>query len=187
MSFSIGPVRIEDPVFLAPITGVADLPFRRLVRRYGAGLVFSEMIASLPMIEEYRRTGKPRMDYADEFPMAVQLAGCEPDIMAEAARSNADRGAAIIASKFGCPVKRIVHKFGGAALMKDELLSARIMEATVKAVDVPVTVKMRLGWDDANRNAPAMAKIAVDSTGAPETRCSTAPPIGKPSAPSRSV
>ncbi len=162
MGFSLGTIRIDDPVFLAPVTGVTDLPFRRLVRRYGAGLVFSEMIASRPMIEEFRHTKKARDDYTAEFPLAVQLAGCEPEIMAEAARMNVDFGAAIIDMNFGCPVKRVVHKFAGSALMKDELLSAQIMQATVEAVNVPVTVKMRLGWDEATINAPRMAKIAED-------------------------
>ena len=163
MGFSIGPIRIDDPVFLAPVTGVTDLPFRRLVKSYGAGLVFSEMIASRPMIEEYRHTAKERANYTGEFPLAVQLAGCEPDMMAEAARMNVDFGAAIIDMNFGCPVKRVVHKFAGSALMKDQVLSAQIMEATVKAVNVPVTIKMRLGWDEASKNAAVMAKIAEES------------------------
>jgi len=163
MGFLLGTVKIEDSVLLAPVTGVTDLPFRRVVRRYGAGMVFSEMIASRPMIEEYRHTAKARVDYSEEFPLAVQLAGCEPDMMAEAARMNVDFGAAIIDMNFGCPVKRVVHKFAGSALMKDELLSAQIMEATVKAVNVPVTIKMRLGWDETNINAPRMAKIAEES------------------------
>ena len=162
MGFSIGSIRIEDPVFLAPVTGVTDLPYRRMVRRYGAGMIFSEMIASRPMIEEYRHS-KTRHDYAGEFPLAVQLAGCEPEMMAEAARMNVDFGAAIIDMNFGCPVKRVVHKFAGSALMKDEMLSAQIMEATVKASSVPVTLKTRLGWDETNRNAPRMAKIAEES------------------------
>jgi tRNA-dihydrouridine synthase B len=143
------------------MTGVTDLPYRRLVKRYGAGLVFSEMIASRSMIDEWRGGFcRAEKSYAEEFPMAVQLAGCEPDVMADAARINADRGAAIIDINFGCPVKRIVNKFGGSAMMKDEALAAQILEATVKAVDLPVTLKMRLGWDDASRNAPALAKIA---------------------------
>ena len=159
---SIGKILIDDPVFLAPIMGITDLPFRKLVKRYGAGLVFSEMIASRQTIEEDRRVMKARADYADEFPMAVQLAGCEPDVMAEAARINVDHGAALIDINFGCPIKRVVHKLCGSALMKDECLAARIMEATVKAAEVPVTVKMRLGWDEAHRNASALAKIAEE-------------------------
>lgn len=160
---SLGKIVIKDPVFLAPIMGVTDLPFRRLVKRYGAGLVFSEMIASRQMIGEYRRDAKLHANYMEEFPLAVQLAGCEPEMMAEAARINTDFGAAIIDMNFGCPVKRVVHRFSGSALMKDELLSAQIMEATVKASGVPVTIKMRLGWDENNKNAPVLAKIAEES------------------------
>lgn len=144
------------------MTGVTDLPFRRLVKSFGAGLVFSEMIASRCMIEEYRGSSKTSESYDEEFPIAVQLAGCEPDIMAEAARINAGRGAAIIDINFGCPVKKVVTKFAGSALMKDEALAARIMEETVKAVDVPVTVKMRLGWDENSMNAERLARIAQD-------------------------
>ncbi len=163
MSFSIGPVQIEDPVFLAPMSGVTDLPFRRLVKKFGAGLVFSEMIASRPMIEECRTSLKNSTNYAEEFPMAVQLAGCEPDIMAEAARLNVDRGATIIDINFGCPVKKVVTNFAGSALMKDVPLANKIMQETVKAVSVPVTVKMRLGWDETSRNAPELAKLAEDA------------------------
>lgn len=158
----IGNVTVDANVFLAPMTGVTDLPFRRMVRKYGAGLVFSEMIASRCMIDEMRGSSKASLSYADEGIMAAQLAGCEPDIMAEAARINVDRGAAIIDINFGCPVKKVVNKFGGSALMKDEMLAAKIMEETVKAVNVPVTVKMRLGWDEQSINAPKLAKIAQD-------------------------
>lgn len=162
MSISIGNIRIEDPVFLAPMSGVTDLPFRRLVKRYGAGLVFSEMIASRPMVEQYKSDKTPPAYYAEEFPMAVQLAGCEPDIVAEAAKINVDRGAAIIDINFGCPVKKVVNNFAGSALMRDEKLAGQIMEATVKAVNVPVSIKMRLGWDETSINAPKLAKMAED-------------------------
>lgn len=163
MSITIGSIPIADPVFLAPMSGISDLPFRRLVKTHGAGLVFSEMIASRAVLQEVQgslRTAED--DYAEEFPMAVQLAGCEPDIMAEAAKVNVDRGAAIIDINFGCPVKKIVKKFAGSALMRDEELATQIMAATVQAVDVPVTVKMRLGWDHDNLNAPRLAKMAED-------------------------
>ncbi len=162
MSFNIGPIKIEDPVFLAPMSGVTDQPFRRVVKRFGAGLVFSEMIASRLMLEQGANSMKSNTDYSEEFPIAVQLAGCEPDIMAEAAKINVGRGAAIIDINFGCPVKKIVNNYAGSALMRDEMLAASIMEETVKAVDVPVTVKMRLGWDETNLNAPKLAKIAED-------------------------
>lgn len=162
MSFNIGSIQITDPVFLAPMSGVTDLPYRRMVKRFGAGLVFSEMIASRPMLEQFKRAPQKTTseNYAEEFPMAVQLAGCEPEIMAEAARLNVDRGAAIIDINFGCPVKKIVTNFAGSALMRDEVLAGKIMEETVRAVDVPVTVKMRLGWDEHSINAANLARIA---------------------------
>jgi tRNA-dihydrouridine synthase B len=160
MSISIGPVTIDDPVILAPMSGVTDLPFRRVVKERGAALVVSEMIASQAAIRETRQSLTMAKTCPEEQPMAVQLAGCEPAVMAEAAKLNADRGAAIIDINFGCPVKKVVNGHAGSALMRDELHAARILEATVKAVDLPVTLKMRTGWDDRNRNAPRLAKIA---------------------------
>jgi tRNA-dihydrouridine synthase B len=160
MGISIGSVTIDDPVFLAPMSGVSDLPFRRLVKRLGAGLVVSEMIASEAMIRETRQSMTMVQSGADEQPMAVQLAGCEPRVIAEAAKLNADRGAQIIDINFGCPVKKVVNGHAGSALMRDEGHAARILEATVNAVDVPVTLKMRTGWDDRNRNAPRLARVA---------------------------
>src|SRR5215475_7359677 len=160
MSISLGSVRIDDPVILAPMSGVTDLPFRRIVKRLGASLVVSEMIASQAAIRETRQSLTMAKTCPEEQPMAVQLAGCEPAVMAEAAKLNADRGAAIIDINFGCPVKKIVNGHAGSALMRDELHAAHILEATVKAVDLPVTLKMRTGWDDRNRNAPRLARIA---------------------------
>jgi tRNA-dihydrouridine synthase B len=160
MSICIGPVTLDDPVILAPMSGVTDLPFRRVVKASGAGLVVSEMIASQAAIRETRQSLTMAKTCAEEQPMAVQLAGCEPEVMAEAAKLNADRGAGIIDINFGCPVKKIVNGHAGSALMRDELHAARILEATVKAVDLPVTLKMRTGWDDNNRNAPRLARIA---------------------------
>src|SRR5690348_11993578 len=160
MSIAIGPLRLDDLVLLAPMSGVTDMPFRRLVKRHGAGLVVSEMIASEAMIRETRQSMVMAKNCVEEQPMAVQLAGCEPRVMAEAARLNADRGAALIDINFGCPVKKVVNGHAGSALMRDELHAARILEATVKAVDLPVTLKMRTGWDDNHRNAPALAHIA---------------------------
>lgn len=162
MSLRIGSLDIADPVFLAPMSGISDLPFRRIVKEYGAGLVFSEMIASRAMVQHSRESLKMCESYAGEFPMAVQLAGCEPDVMAEAARMNEERGAHIIDINFGCPVKKIVNKMAGSALMREEGLAVEIMKATVKAVSVPVTVKMRLGWDELHINAPLLARRAQD-------------------------
>ncbi|MGC2523018.1 MAG: tRNA dihydrouridine synthase DusB [Stellaceae bacterium] len=160
MSINLGPLTIDDPVILAPMSGVTDLPFRRLVKRQGAGLVVSEMIASEAMVRETRQSMTMAKSCRDEQPMAVQLAGCEPRVMAEAAKLNADRGAQIIDINFGCPVKKIVNGHAGSALMRDELHAAHILEATVKAVDLPVTLKMRTGWDENSRNAPRLARIA---------------------------
>ncbi len=160
---SVGDVRIAVPVYLAPMSGVTDLPFRRLARRLGTGMVVSEMIASQAMVRENRQTLK--MAEVDGFgaPSAVQLAGCDPQTMAEAARLAADKGAAIIDINFGCPVKKVaVGQSAGSALMRDELRAAAILEATVKAVKVPVTLKMRRGWDHNSLNAPKLARIAEE-------------------------
>jgi len=162
MSINIGSVRLADPVILAPMSGVTDLPFRRLVKRHGAALVVSEMIASQAMIRESRQSLKMAENSPQEQPMAVQLAGCEPAVMAEAAKLNEDRGAQLIDINFGCPVKKVVNGHAGSSLMRDETHAARILEATVKAVKLPVTLKMRTGWDDATRNAPRLARIAEE-------------------------
>src|SRR5262245_18870780 len=132
MGIVIGKLRLDEPVILAPMSGVTDLPFRRLVKSCGAGLVVSEMIASEAMIRERRRTLTMIQNAPDEQPMAVQLAGCEPEVMAEAARLNEDRGAAIIDINLGCPVKKVVNGHAGSALMRDEVHAGRILEATVK-------------------------------------------------------
>jgi tRNA-dihydrouridine synthase B len=158
----VGPVRIDSPVLLAPMTGVTDLPFRKLVRRYGSGLNVTEMIASAAMIRETRQSlQKAAWDPVEE-PVSMQLAGCSPREMAEAAKLNEDRGAAIIDINMGCPVKKVVNGDAGSALMRDLPLAAAIVEATVKAVKVPVTLKMRMGWDHASLNAPELARIAED-------------------------
>ena len=162
MSISVGPLQFSAPVVLAPMSGVTDLPFRRLVKRLGADLVVSEMIASQSMIRRSKESLKLAGSCPEEFPMAVQLAGCDPQVMAEAARLNADRGAALIDVNFGCPVKKVVNKMAGSALMRDLKLAARILEATVRAVELPVTLKMRTGWDAESRNAPELARIAED-------------------------
>ena len=160
MAITIGPVEIKDPVILAPMSGVTDMPFRRIVKRFGAGLVVSEMIASEAMIRATRQSMKMSTNCADEFPMSVQLAGCEASRMAEAARLNEDRGAAIIDINMGCPVKKVVNGHAGSALMRDLDNAGELIHATVNAVSLPVTLKMRLGWDDNSINAPALAKIA---------------------------
>ena len=163
MSIAIGPLSVNDPVWLAPMTGVSDLPFRRLVKRFGVGMVVSEMIASRAALIDNANFKRMASFDASEYPFAIQLAGCDPQVMAEAAKLNEDRGANLIDINFGCPVKKVVGGHAGSALMRDEPLAAKILEAVVKAVKIPVTLKMRTGWDDNSRNAPGMARIAEES------------------------
>lgn len=159
----IGDVQLQGNVILAPMSGVTDQPFRRRVKKWGASLVVSEMIASHAMILHTRASIKKAQAGLDEQPASVQLAGCDPEIMAEAARLNEEMGAAIIDINMGCPVKKVVNGMAGSALMKDLDHAKRIIEATVNAVKVPVTLKMRTGWNELNRNAPELAKIAEDA------------------------
>ena len=161
-SIQIGPVRIETPVILAPMTGVTDMPFRRVVKSYGAGLTVTEMIASQAAIRETRQSLQKAAWDPSEEPVSMQLAGCSPNEMAEAAKLNEDRGASIIDINMGCPVKKVVNGEAGSALMRDLKLAASIVDATVKAVSVPVTLKMRMGWDHGSLNAPELARIAED-------------------------
>jgi tRNA-dihydrouridine synthase B len=158
----IGPVEVASPVILAPMTAVTDLPFRRAVKRYGAGLTVTEMIASQAMIRETRQSIQKAMWDPAEEPVSMQLAGCESHVMAEAAKLNEQRGAAIIDINMGCPVKKVVNGWAGSALMRDLKNAAAIIEATVKAVKVPVTLKTRMGWDHSSLNAPELARIAED-------------------------
>jgi tRNA-dihydrouridine synthase B len=158
----IGPVRIETPIILAPMTGVTDMPFRRIVKRYGVGLTVTEMIASQAAIRETRQSLQKMVWDPSEEPVSMQLAGCSPREMAEAAKLNEDRGAAIIDINMGCPVKKVVNGEAGSALMRDLKLAAAIVDATVKAVNLPVTLKMRMGWDHSSLNAPELARIAED-------------------------
>ncbi|MCM0000467.1 MAG: tRNA dihydrouridine synthase DusB [Erythrobacter sp.] len=159
---AIGPVVVAEPVILAPMTGVTDMPFRTLVRRYGSGLNVTEMVASEAAIRETRvSTQKTAWDRIEE-PVSMQLVGCDPASMAEAAKIQEGNGAAIIDINFGCPVRKVVGQFAGSALMREVPLAVRLMEATVKAVKVPVTVKMRMGWDHQSLNAPDLARMAED-------------------------
>ena len=158
----VGPVQIDCPVILAPMTGVTDLPFRRLVRRFGSGLNVTEMIASPAAIRETRQSLQKAQWDAIEEPVSMQLVGCDPEQMGEAAKLQQDRGAAIIDINMGCPVKKVVNGDAGSALMRDLPLATALIAATVKAVDVPVTVKMRMGWCHDSLNAPELAHIAED-------------------------
>ena len=159
---SIGDVRIETPVILAPMTGVSDLPFRRLVRSFGSGLNVTEMIASQAAIRETRQSMQKALWDPSEDPVSMQLVGCEPVAMAEAARLAEDKGAAIVDINMGCPVRKVVNGDAGSALMAKPKLAAELIAATVKAVGVPVTLKMRMGWDHNSLNAPELARAAED-------------------------
>lgn len=159
----IGSHRIAPRLILAPMAGVTDKPFRQLCKRLGAGLAVSEMTTSDPRLWHTEKSLR-RMDHDGEpDPISVQIAGTEPQVMAEAARHNADHGAQIIDINMGCPAKKVCSAWAGSALMRDEALVARILEAVVAAVEVPVTLKIRTGWDAAHRNAPRIARIAQES------------------------
>jgi tRNA-dihydrouridine synthase B len=162
MSVKIGPYTLQSNILLAPMAGVTDRPFRMLCRRFGAGLAASEMLSA-----DVRLWGTPksrrRMDHAGEpTPRVVQIAGFDPAMMAEAARRNVEHGAQIIDINMGCPAKKVCNRLAGSALLQDEALVARILHAVVQAVDVPVTLKTRTGWNPDNKNGVAIAKIAED-------------------------
>ncbi len=164
----IGPYCIDPPIALAPMAGVTDKPFRRLCKKLGAGLAVSEMTTSDPRLWATRKSLQ-RMDHAGERdpvyrqPVSVQIAGHDPAMLADAARYNVDHGAQIIDINMGCPAKKVCNVYSGSALLQDEALVARILEATVKAVDVPVTLKIRTGWNRDNRNGVRIARIAQDN------------------------
>ena len=158
----IGPVRIDCPVILAPMTGVSDLPFRTLVRRYGSGLNVTEMIASQAAIRETRQSLQKLAWDPSEEPVSMQLVGCTPREMGEAARLAEDRGAAIIDINMGCPVRKVTNGDAGSALMRDLQLAGAIIKGVTSAVSAPVTLKMRMGWDHASLNAPELARMAED-------------------------
>ncbi|WNL46972.1 tRNA dihydrouridine synthase DusB [Dyella sp. BiH032] len=159
----IGPYRIDPPVVLAPMAGVTDKPFRLLCKRLGAGLAVSEMTTADPRLWHTRKSLR-RMDHAGEpEPVSVQIAGYDPAMLADAARYNADNGAQIVDINMGCPAKKVCNVWSGSALLQDEPLVARIVKAVVDAVDIPVTLKIRTGWDRQHKNALTIARIAEDA------------------------
>lgn len=160
---SIGPYQLANRVILAPMAGVTDQPFRQLCRRLGAGLVVSEMVTSDTRLWNSRKSRLRLIHDGEPEPRSVQIAGGDPEMMAEAARMNAKLGAQIIDINMGCPAKKVCNKAAGSALLRDEPLVAAICEAVVQAVDIPVTLKIRTGWDPDNRNALRVARIAEDS------------------------
>tara|TARA_B100001027_G_C16212303_1_gene305748 strand:- start:11 stop:1000 length:990 start_codon:yes stop_codon:yes gene_type:complete len=157
----IGNIEIKNNIFLAPMSGVTDLPFRSIVKKFSPGLVYSEMIASRALIEKNRKTLKMLKKNNNEL-LAVQIAGCDPKVMAYAAKVCEEEGADIIDINMGCPVKKVTNGWAGSALMKDENLATKIIYSTKKSVKIPVTLKMRTGWNDSMRNAPKIAKVAED-------------------------
>lgn len=160
MSFRVGNVTIERRVLLAPMAGITDLPFRRLVGRFGAGLLVSEMVASREVVAANRAARARAATEDHTIPTAVQIAGCEARWMAEAARLVADRGARLVDINMGCPAKKVTSGWSGSALMREPDHALRLIEAVVGAVDVPVTLKMRLGWDETCLNAADLARRA---------------------------
>lgn len=166
MAIKIDQIELSSPAILAPMSGVTDLPYRKLVKKFGAGLVVSEMVASNAMVvRSHQSLKKCAIDIEDRdaTQACIQLAGCNPEIIAESAKINEDMGAQIIDLNFGCPAKKVVGGFAGSALMRDEKLASQILYKTVQAIKIPVTLKMRMGWDNTSLNAPFLAKVAEDA------------------------
>lgn len=161
--FTLGAHRIDVPLVLAPMAGITDLPFRRVCRRFGVGLVVTEMIASRAVEQGRGRTARMAELDAGESPVSVQIAGSDPAYMQEAARWAVERGADFVDINMGCPVKKICKQVAGSAMLRDEALVARVLDAVVAAVEVPVTLKIRTGWDEASKNVARIARIAEES------------------------
>ncbi|MGP1678082.1 MAG: tRNA dihydrouridine synthase DusB [Burkholderiales bacterium] len=159
----IGPHLLRNNLFVAPMAGVTDRPFRQLCKRFGAGMAVSEMVASNSLLWGSEKTRRRANHEGEPDPISVQIAGADPRMMAEAASYNVGEGAQIIDINMGCPAKKICNVMAGSALLKDELLVGRILQAVVEAVDVPVTLKLRTGWDQHNKNALTVARIAEES------------------------
>jgi len=162
-TMKIGPYTLRNNVFVAPMAGVTDRPFRQLCKELGAGYAVSEMAASNPRLWATEKSTRRTNHDGEMAPRAVQIAGAEPAMLADCARFNVDRGAQIIDINMGCPVKKVCNRWCGSALLQDEALVAQILEAVVGAVDVPVTLKFRTGWDRAHKNAVRIAAIAQNS------------------------
>ncbi|GAB3484721.1 tRNA dihydrouridine synthase DusB [Marinomonas epiphytica] len=162
MAFAIGPYQIDNPVILAPMAGVTDLPFRRLCREHGAGLVVSEMVTSDVRLWNSSKSRHRLVHDSEVSPRSVQIAGGDPEMMAQAAQQNAELGAQIIDINMGCPAKKVCNKAAGSALLKDEALVREILESVVNSVNVPVTLKIRTGWSHDQKNGLNVAKMAED-------------------------
>ena len=162
MTITIGSIALDNPVLLAPLSGITDMAFRRLARRLGAGLVVSEMVVSRELLDRSCEGLRRASFAADEAPLAIQLAGNEAASMGEAARMVCDSGAQIIDINMGCPAKKVCNGYAGSALMKDMSLACELIDSVVKNSIVPVTLKMRTGWDEQHRNAPELAQRAEE-------------------------
>jgi len=156
----IGPYQLPNNLILAPMAGVTDRPFRQLCKQLGAGMAVSEMVTSNSLLYGSKKTRRRANHEGETEPKSVQIAGADPAMMAEAAKHNADHGAQIIDINMGCPAKKVCNVMAGSALMQNEILVERILKSVVQAVDIPVTLKIRTGWDKQNRNALTIAKIA---------------------------
>src|SRR5512134_831393 len=154
----IGPHQLRNNLIVAPMAGVTDRPFRQLCKRMGAGMAVSEMVASNSLLWGSEKTRRRANHDGEVEPISVQIAGADPRMLAEAARYNVDEGAQIIDINMGCPAKKVCNVMAGSALLKDEPLVERILESVVSAVNAPVTLKIRTGWDKSHRNAPAIAR-----------------------------
>ena len=159
----LGSYTLDNNLLLAPMAGVTDKLFRQLCRMYGAGLAVSEMVASDPALWNTKKSQLRLNHYEEESPRAVQIVGADPQAMTNAARHNADLGAKIIDINMGCPAKKVCNVFSGSALMQDEMLVTKILESVVDGVDIPVTLKIRTGWNKENKNAVRIAQIAENS------------------------
>ena len=159
----IGPYHLKNQLIVAPMAGVTDRPFRQLCKRFGAGMAVSEMVSSNSLLWGSEKTRRRASHEGEVAPISVQIAGADPKMMAEAARYNADQGAQIIDINMGCPAKKICNVMAGSALLKDETLVGKILDSVTKAVNVPVTLKIRTGWDTQHKNALSVAKLAEQS------------------------
>lgn len=159
----LGPYTLDNNLLLAPMAGVTDKPFRQLCRMYGAGLAVSEMVASDPVLWDTKKSQLRLNHYEEESPRSVQIVGADPQVMAQAAKYNAGLGAQIIDINMGCPARKVCNVFSGSALMQDEILVTKILENVVDAVDIPVTLKLRTGWNKENKNAVRIARIAENA------------------------
>ncbi len=159
----IGPYTLKNNLFLAPMAGVTDRPFRQLCKQVGAGMASSEMVSSNSLLWGSEKTLRRANHEGELEPRSVQIAGADPRMMADAAKYNVDRGAQMIDINMGCPAKKVCNVMAGSALLQDERLVERILESVVEAVQVPVTLKIRTGWDTAHRNGVTIARIAENS------------------------